>query len=196
MSSPSLSSPPGESPSSSPRSPHVSTATYDDLPALVKLINEAYEVETGDTGVAFKKTLRLMDGEVELGPAVREGRCLMATLPGEGPGGASVLAGCLVWERVGGAGTADGPPLRLHFGPFAVSPAMQRRGVGNALLGALYDFARSEGAASIDIEVVHWRTDILPLYEKLGYVAFGEGAFPAPERTTRPCHFIMMRKEL
>ena len=38
--------------------PSVSVATSADVPALFELINEAYEVESGDTGVAFKKTKR------------------------------------------------------------------------------------------------------------------------------------------
>lgn len=43
----------------------ISPATLDDFKVLFDLINEAYEVETGDSGVAFKKTLRLV-GDSEL----------------------------------------------------------------------------------------------------------------------------------
>lgn len=163
----------------------VATASAADLPSLVTLINDAYQVETGDSGVAFKHTLRLMECDYpSVSAAISEQRYLTATIDGK-------IVGCLCWER----NQHDGN-TRYHFGPFAVDPACQGKGVGRVLLQRLYDIARADSAASIDIEVVNWRSDILPLYEKLGYERIGEGEFPAPERITRPCHFIMMRKAL
>ena len=171
--------------------PSVSVATSADVPALFELINEAYEVESGDTGVAFKKTKRLLT-HAELAPSVEAGRTLAARLAGE-------LVGCICFEEQaphdGGAGAGSGAP-HLHFGPFAVAARCQGRGVGSALLAALYARARARGIRYVDIEVVQWRTDILPMYERLGYVAFGDGDFPAPERLSRPSRFVLMRLDL
>jgi len=92
-----------------------------------------------------------------------------------------------------------GAPLplnHLHFGPFAVRPGLQRSGVGRALLNAMLAEAQRHNCACVDIEVVNHRTDILPWYEAQGYVRVGTGSFPVPERCTRPCHFIYMRKSL
>jgi GNAT superfamily N-acetyltransferase len=167
----------------------IGDAGVEDVPALVILINDAYQVETGDSGVAFKHMNRFIDGDIPaFAAAVAAGRCLAARLAGK-------LVACLVWEA-GRDGEGEGGALRYHFGPFAVDKACQGRGVGGALLEALYARARAAGAASVDIEVVQHRTDILPWYAKMGYVAYGEGPFPAPERTTRACHFILMRKAL
>ena len=118
--------------------PSVSVATSADVPALFELINEAYEVESGDTGVAFKKTKRLLT-HAELAPSVEAGRTLAARLAGE-------LVGCICFEEQaphdGGAGAGSGAP-HLHFGPFAVAARCQGRGVGSALLAALYARARA-----------------------------------------------------
>lgn len=169
----------------------VVAAESSDVPTLFDLINLAYQVETGDSGVAFKKTDRLLDTS-ELAPHVAAGRTLKAL------GADGAIAGCICFEEVvHGAGAGAGAEERhMHFGPFAVAVSAQGRGVGRALLEALYAHARARGIRYVDIEVVNHRTDILPLYAKMGYVPFGEGDFPAPERLSRPSSFVMMRLDL
>jgi GNAT superfamily N-acetyltransferase len=164
----------------------ITAARAEDLVPLTALVNAAYEVETGDSGVAFKKTKRIVVPEKELLPCIVEGRTFVVR------GESGSILGCLVWERV----EAEDGKVSYHFGPFAVDPNAQGKGVGKALLNALYTMAREAGAASIDIEVVNWRSDIIPMYEAMGYVCCGEMPFVAPERITRPCHFILMSKPL
>jgi ribosomal protein S18 acetylase RimI-like enzyme len=53
----------------------------------------------------------------------------------------------------------------------AVSPGLQRRGVGQALVAASEQLARREGFAAI---MLHARDLAVPFYEKLGYVREGE----------------------
>lgn len=159
----------------------VRAATPADLPAAFDLINAAYEVETGDSGVAFKHTLRFLQPE-ELSPQLE--RAFVA-VDGHGK-----LLGVIVFELV----QSSSGVTRCHFGPFAVAHSGQ--GVGKALLVHLEAFALAAGASSLDIEVVQHRTDILPMYAKWGYVQYGEAPFPAPERVTRPCHFLLLRRAI
>lgn len=153
----------------------VRPATESDLEEVFDLINDAYEVETGDTGVAFKHTKRFLAHE-ELRP--RLSHALVAEEDGK-------ITGVVIFEIMGSA---------CHFGPFAVRG--QGKGVGKLLLKHTEQLALKNGCTSLDIEVVNWRTDIIPMYEKWGYVRIGEAPFPAPERVTRPCHFILMRKAI
>ena len=56
------------------------------------LINEAYELEMGDTGVAFKSTPRLLDNnDSGMCAAYAEDRVVVATLAG-------TMVGVIVWE--------------------------------------------------------------------------------------------------
>ena len=50
----------------------------DDADTLFKLVNEAYEVETGSTGVAFKHSPRLISKEKELFPLIFSNQFLVA----------------------------------------------------------------------------------------------------------------------
>jgi hypothetical protein len=48
----------------------------------------------------------------------------------------------------------------------------------------------------MEIEVVNLREELPPYYRRLGYVERGTRPFPDVERTSRPCHFIVMDKDL
>jgi hypothetical protein len=48
----------------------------------------------------------------------------------------------------------------------------------------------------MEIEVVNLRNELPPFYRKFGYVEHSTRAFPDDEHTSRPCHFIVMRKVL
>ena len=178
--------------SSPPSAPlRIERATLDDVPALVSLINEAYDVvERGDSGTKFKSTPRLLPGDVPRFAAdVLAGVVLVA----RGAGDAALLG---VIHTTVSAPSAPGAAPHAHFGPLAVSLSAQGRGVGRALIAAAEASAAAAGASEMRIEVVDCRTDALPAYERAGYVACGVGDFPAPERCTRPVKFILMSKPL
>jgi GNAT superfamily N-acetyltransferase len=166
---------------------HVRNATAADAEAVFALVNASYHVETGDVPPAFKKTTRFIHLS-EVLPNIVAGRVLLCEVPGGAP------LGCLSYtvER----GEAVDAPLRAHFGPFAVAPEAQGRGVGSCLLSALERQARALGCASLDAEVVNHRHDLFHMYFGMGFRVVGEGAFPAPERTSRPCHFVCIRRAL
>ncbi len=163
----------------------ITVATPADAAELFDLINEAYEVETGDSGVAFKNTLRLIDREKELDPLIESGRFLLARNE------SGQLLGCLYYKP-----ESDSGVVRVHFGPLATAPAAKGQGLAKRLIAAMEAIAREMGAISLDLEVVHVRSDIIPMYEKWGFRQWGTGPFPAPERCTRDVHFILMRRDL
>jgi hypothetical protein len=48
----------------------------------------------------------------------------------------------------------------------------------------------------MDIHIVNLREELPPYYRRLGYAERGTLPFSAPERASRPCHFIVMTKPL
>jgi ribosomal protein S18 acetylase RimI-like enzyme len=162
----------------------IRVATVADAPSLFSLINSAYHVETGDIPPAFKITTRFLL-ESEVAALVAGGRVLVYERAGS-------LLGVLSYDVI-----SDRGALRAHFGPFAVATAAQGGGIGQALLGELALRAAAEGCASLDAEVVNHRHDLFPLYlGRLGFRVVGRAPFPAPERLSRPSHFVSIRRAL
>ena len=144
----------------------VEVASPADAPAIFALINDAYQVETGTQGVAFKKTPRL--------DAVADVEAMMAaeTLVKATRGGA--LVGAMAYSFTGAG--------YCYFGPFAVDRRAQGAGVGRALLRHVEAVARGRSARGLEITVVCCRSDILPMYIRDGFVEVGEEPFPDPWR--------------
>ncbi len=157
-----------------------------ELHELFDLINEAFDVELGETGVAFKKEgFRRFLTLDELAQKLQACRTLVLRNRND--------------ARILGVMCYDIPstePKALHFGPFAVSPRAQGAGVGRALLERVYQEGRMNGCGCVEIDVVNHRSDVLSMYERMGYERFGEQPFPFPERCSRPSYFVLLRKEL
>jgi ribosomal protein S18 acetylase RimI-like enzyme len=84
-----------------------------------------------------------------------------------------------------------------YLGLLAVDPSQQKRGLGRRMTAAAEEFAREMGARFMDLTVVNVRTELPPIYEKLGYRITGTAPFPADQMpVNQPCHFICMTKEL
>lgn len=150
-------------------------AVESDLPAITAVVNRAFEVER-----FFKTDDRL--SVPRAGEYFQRGRFLLAE-------DSTRLTGCVFVELRGD---------RAYLGLLSVDPAVQGTGLGRRLAAAAEEFAREMGAHHMDLTVVNLRTELLPLYEKLGYTVSGEEAIPAEmaQRVSRPCHFIRMSKPL
>ena len=92
--------------------------------------------------------------------------------------------------------TRDGTGERGHFGLLAVEPAKQRLGLGRQLALEAEELARAAGCRIMDIQTVNVRTELPPIYRKMGYVETGTAPFPAEVATKQPCHFVIMSKAL
>ena len=153
----------------------VRTATLADAPVLARIINDAFVVEA-----FFKIGNRTSTDElVEL---MSDGGEFLAIDEGDGK-----MAGC-VYLRCSSE--------RAYFGMLSIDPSKQGRGLGRMLIEAVESRARERGCRFMDIHIVNLREELPPYYRRHGYVDHGTLPFSAPERASRPCHFIVMTKPL
>jgi GNAT superfamily N-acetyltransferase len=151
----------------------VRVADRAEAEALARLITRAYRVEA-----FFVEGDRTNTDDVR----ARMARGVFLVLED-----ASEIAGCVFVEVRGTVG---------FFGVLSVDPDRQRQGFGVRLVAEAEAYCRSAGCTSMEIEVVDLRTELPPFYRRLGYAARGTRPFPDVQRTTRPCHFIVMDKPL
>jgi predicted N-acetyltransferase YhbS len=152
----------------------IRLATEGDFDAVLHLTNQAFEVER------FFKAGDRLDAPMLQG-YFKRGIFLLEEEDGQ-------LAGSVFVEL---------KDDRAYLGLLSVNPARQKSGIGRRLTAAAEEFARESGAHFMDITVVNLRTELPPIYEKLGYKITGTTPFPdAQMPITQPCHFICMTKEL
>jgi len=153
----------------------IRLATVADVPQMIPLINAAFSVEQ------FIDGTRTDPGR--LPPMFDTGDFLVAEEDHR------ILASVYVEVR---------PEQRGYFGMLSVDPAQQGRGLGRRMVEAAEDHCRRQGCEVMDIMVVNLRTELPPLYRKLGYVEVGIEEF----RPSRPlkdgveAHCIVMSKPL
>ena len=84
----------------------------------------------------------------------------------------------------------------VYFGPYAVSPVYQGRGIGRIMMEEVERIARENQAIGIDIKVVNARIDLIDWYKSQGYEEVGISYFTAEKEKnhTKPVHFIEMRR--
>jgi GNAT superfamily N-acetyltransferase len=151
----------------------IRIATNADIPALVRLINDAFVVEQfvfeGDR-INAEETQAFMD----------KGAFLIA----EGGRG---LAGCVYVEISGDRG---------YLGLLAVEPLRQGTGLGRKLVTVAEDYFREAGCWAVDLRVISQRTPLPPFYRRLGYVEIGTAPFSPALQPKVPGHYIVMSKSL
>ena len=154
----------------------IRLATADDIPRLIPMINAAFLVETFLEG-----TRTDLD---RLTAYFRKGEFLLA----EDPSG----------QLIGSIYTELRPP-RGYLGMLAIDPAHQRAGHGRTLMAAGEEHLRGKGCMAVDISVIAWRTELPPIYRKLGYVETGLQDFQPSQKLkpgVPPCRIIVMSKTL
>jgi ribosomal protein S18 acetylase RimI-like enzyme len=153
----------------------VRVANAADIPRLVPLINTAFAVETFFDGTRTD--------DARLAATMAKGRVLVAE---DGVG--NLLAS--VYTEMRGA--------RGYLGMLAVDPAQQGRGVGRRMMEAGEEHLRQQGCEAVDITVLNLRTELPPLYRRLGYAETGTEEFypSAPLKPGVECYCIVMSKRL
>jgi N-acetylglutamate synthase-like GNAT family acetyltransferase len=151
----------------------IRLAEAEDVPAIVKLVNVAYEVEKffveGDR-TSIEVVRALMRKGLFLVGVTEDGR----------------VVACVYLERRG---------ARAYFGMLAVDPVAQGQGWGRRMVEAAEQRALQDGCVAMDIRVVNLRTELPPFYARLGYASLGTEAAEDP-RATQPFYFIRMSKPL
>ncbi|WP_344603646.1 GNAT family N-acetyltransferase [Sporichthya brevicatena] len=160
-----------------PAPPPIRVATAADVPSLQRLIHSAYRGESSRAGWTHEADLldgNRIDEDMLRAELADPGTTLFLTEDDAGPRGC-----CVVTDR--GDGTA-------YFGTFAVRPAAQGGGLGDALLRHAESHARSLGARRMELTVVTQRADLIAWYARRGYTPTGETRpFPyGDERFGRP----------
>jgi len=157
--------------------PHrIRQATEADIPRLVPMINAAFTVET------FLEGART-DLE-RLSAYFLKGELLLAE------DASGQLIGSIYTE------------LRLprgYLGILAIDPAHQRSGHGSTLMAAGEAHLRGKGCVAVDISVIEWRTELPPIYRKLGYIETAIQDFQPSQKLkpgVPPCRIIVMSKPL
>lgn len=148
-----------------------------DVPLIVGVVNRAYRVEddfiVGDriTPEAVTTSLSRLDRHVIIAQERPDSR----------------LDGAVLIEIRAASG---------YFGPLAVDPDSQGRGIGRLLVEAAADYCRKRGCRRLDIDVLDVRPELLAIYEGMGFKRSGTMAYPYPERLRRPAHLILMSRPL
>ena len=160
-----------------PASPiHIRLATEADIPRLVPMINAAFIVETFLEGTRTdleRLTAYFLKGEF-------------------------LLAEDTSGQLIGSIYTELRPP-RGYLGMLAIHPAHQRAGHGRTLMTAGEKHLRGKGCQAVDISVIEWRTELPPIYRKLGYVETAIEDFQPSQKLkpgVPPCRVIVMSKSL
>jgi GNAT superfamily N-acetyltransferase len=167
------------------------SATPDDVPAIVALVESAYRGEASRAG--WTTEADLLDGQRTDIDAVAaliadpRGHIVLAT-----EGGA--IVGCAHLAR---------EDDRAWFGLFAVRPTRQRGGIGHALLAECERIVREEWRlARLAMRVIWTRTELIDWYRRRGFAPTGETSpfpygdprFGLPKRGD--LHFVVLAKEL
>ena len=150
-------------------------ATADDAGALAALINDAFAVEA-----FFKIGDRTSAGElVEL---MTGGGEFLTVDDADGN-----VAGCVYVSASG---------ERAYLGMLSVDRSSQRQGHGRRLIESAESRALALGCRFMDMHIVNLREELFPYYRALGYREQGTLPFDDTDRISRPCHFVVMTKQL
>ena len=156
--------------------PVVRVATHADIPALVRLINAAYQVEQ-----FFIDGERTTDRDIRTRIETPGARFLVID------GAERELAAAILVEIRGERG---------YFGMLSVDPGRQKEGLGRLLVREAEARCAAAGCRVMDIVVVSLRSELPPYYERLGYRTSGTQPFHSPEKLKQLAHLVLMSKPL
>jgi len=174
----------------------ISVAKETEVEELSLLVNSAYRGESSKAG--WTTEADLLDGQRTDPESLRQviqspGQailCLRST--DDGP-----IDGCVQLARF-----TEGNTLAVHLGMLTVRPSLQAGGLGATLVEKAEEFARSLGAARLELEVIQLRHTLITWYERRGYrktgetrpFPYGDVKFGVPRR--EDLHFVVLEKLL
>jgi GNAT superfamily N-acetyltransferase len=165
-------------------------AGREDAPALTRLINAAFVVETGH----FKDRERTNEDEVKQwlgsGKFFVVDSLELVNVTNEvtkAPMSSPELMASIYVEPRGEI---------CYFGLLSVDPAQQGRGLGRQLTRFAEDWAREQGATTMELRYVDLREELGRTYARMGYVEASREDVPEGRGFTRAAQFVNMRKAL
>ena len=153
-------------------------ATTADAPAIVTLVNDAFEVEAD---VLTGNRIALPDVMDRL----ERGSFLVCDADG-------ALAGCVYVELRGDTG---------YLGLVSVASARQSLGLGRDLMAAAEGWLHEAGCSVCQLWVLNSRPELLAWYGRRGYRVVRKEPFeavnpPPTRKPLRPVHFEIMERDL
>jgi GNAT superfamily N-acetyltransferase len=169
---------------------HIGTATADDIPQLLLLINAAYRGEASRKGWTTEADFLLgeLRTDAENLRTLLDRKTAVILKYCDAPGG---LTGCVFLDKHGD---------RLYLGMLSVYPEKQAGGIGKQLLLASEAHARHTGCRAIYMRVLSKRAELIAWYERHGYYQTGNTQpYDGPPQfgtPTEPLVFLIMEKTL
>ena len=145
-----------------------------DLPAIVSIVNRAYQVER----FIFDKDRTSLP---EIEEMFKKGQFLLLESD-EG----NFLGSVYVEKR----------DRRAYLGMLAIEPDHQGEGLGGRLIAAVENHARSLGCTDLDLRVVSPRTELPGYYRRFGFVETHTAPPHVDVPSKIPWHLIYMSKPL
>ena len=166
----------------------VLTATFQDIPALVTLINSAYRGEGSKKG--WTTEADLIKGELRTDePALEELMRAADAVFLKYVNDQSEIEGCVFIQKKN-----EG----MYLGMLSVSPTQQAKGIGKQLMNEAQIHALQMGCDRIFMRVISVRHELIRWYEKQGYYKTDQTEpFPGDTRfgiPTQPLEFMIMEK--
>lgn len=168
----------------------ITTATIEDIPALVALINSAYRGESSKKGWTTEADLllgELRTDEQSLGELLNKPGSMMLKYSTDN----GHIAGCVFLQQ---------HDRGLYLGMLTVSPDMQAGGIGRKMVRAAEDLAAEKNCPAVYMNVISLRSELIAWYERLGYEKTGETKpMPADHRfgvPVQPLEFVIMEKRI
>jgi hypothetical protein len=166
-------------------------ADEDDAQDIAQLINEAYAIEKGDTGEAFKNCDCTTTAEVcENMGGPQGGGCIWYLAEARDKASTLLAAACYFTNPQKAAG---------QMNMFAVRYAHQQMGIGSQLLAAVeHSLVVGMGVHSLTVAVPHHRKSVTSWLGGRGYTNACEAPFPAQlgSMLTRPTTLLGFTKNL
>lgn len=167
----------------------ITSATVADVPQLNVLVNSAYRGEESKKGWTT---------EADLLGGIRIDEETLATYFNKDT--IEILKYTDENEQILGSVYLEVKGPKLYLGMFSVSPVLQGKGIGKALLAAAETQARKLNCHTITMSVIRSRTELIEWYERHGYTFTGEiqpfegdGIFGDIKQ---PIEFIVMEKRV
>jgi predicted N-acetyltransferase YhbS len=166
---------------------HIQTVTENDIPAITKLVNSAYQGEPGSKSwtsegdiVAGQRTTADSVRNLLQQPSVTMLKCIDEQ---------ETMVGCVLLEK---------KENTLYLGMLSVNPHMQTSGIGKLLLQYGEGFARDCGYDTVTITVINRRHELIDWYKRKGYRSTGNSQ-PFTNQSSKALanfSFMEMKKEL